>query len=222
MKDFCIKVTYPLLLISILFSCCSAVIKKQSQKIRDMENIQFIPKEFNDIKLGYYERGENCCSPAWISEMRTINSIIINTPQKIICDMNKEDFVPVIPVCATYSVSLRRGFKYHNLSVKMLHIRKIDDGVIYVGEIVNKDIQYEYYPAPFPHHEEREKERLAMEEEAQKYSDMELDQGQSSGGNMNINLMEYVDMPFLPGKYEVWLTLCGLESNHTIVEIIAK
>jgi len=222
MKDFCIKVTYPLLLISILFSCCSAVIKKQSQKIKNMENIQFIPKEFNDIKLGYYETEENCCSPAWISEMRTINSIIINTPQKIICDMNKEDFVPVIPVCATYSVSLRRGFKYHNLSAKMLYIRKIDDGAIYFGEIVNKDIQYFEYPEPDPYDEEKEKKRLAMVEEAQKYSDMELDQGQLGGGYLNINLMEYVDMPFLPGKYEVWLSFCGLESNHTIVEIIAE
>ena len=221
MKEFYIKVTYPLLLTSILFSCCSSVSKKQSQKIRGVENIQFIPKEFHDIELGYYETEENLCSPKFTDGIIPLNTISINTPQKIIVNSSNENFTPSIPVCVAYMVSLRRGLKYNHLSTRILYVKQLSESITYLGEFIDKDMQYEHPILP-PGYEDAEKKRLAMVEEAQKYSDMELNQGQSGGGYMNINLMEYVDMPFLPGKYEVWISFCGLESNHAIVEIIAE
>lgn len=187
-----------------------------------MKNISFVPKEFNDIKLGYYETKKTNCSPIFLNEMRTINSITIAVPQEIICNLNNEKFDPVIPVCVIYSISLRRGLKYSNLSAKSLHIRKLDDETIHMGEIVDKDMQYEY-PEPDPYENEKEKERMIRVEEAQRYSDEELEQpGLAAVNYMNINLMEYIDIPFEPGKYEVYLSFLGLESNHAIVEIISK
>ncbi|MBF0576889.1 hypothetical protein [Dysgonomonas sp. GY617] len=186
-----------------------------------MKNIHFIPKEFNEIKLGYYETIENECSPTFLNGEITLNTITINTPEKIVYKLHSDNFTPVIPVCAAYIISLRRGFKYHKLSAKMLHIRKLDEETVYSGEIIDKDRQYEH-PEPHPRQRERERERIAKEEEAQKYNDNELNEGQAGGGYMNVNLMEYIDIPFKPGKYEVYLSFCGLESNHTIVEIVEE
>ncbi|MBF0576888.1 hypothetical protein [Dysgonomonas sp. GY617] len=187
-----------------------------------MKNIHFIPKEFNEIKLGYYETKESLGSPQLPGQVMTINKIIINTPNKILYTAKNESITPVIPVCVAYIISLKRGLKYNALSAKMLHIRNLNEKTVYSGEIVDQDLQYEY-PEPNPYHEEKEKERIARVEEAQKYSDEELEQPGLAGANyINVNLMKYVNIPFKPGKYEVYLSFCGLESNRTIVEIIEE
>jgi hypothetical protein len=211
------------LFITVLFSCSNLLNSniKKDKKTEYIKNIKFVPNEFNNIKLDYYETCETPCSPNF-PEGVPINTIAINTPQKIICYINKEGLVPIIPICAVYSISLRRGLKYDNLSAKMLHIRKVDEKTVYSGEIVDKNMQYEYPDFP-PEYEEREKERLLKVEEAQKYSDDELDYPGGFGGNyMNINLLEYVDIPFQASKYEIYLSFSGLESNHTIVEVVTE
>lgn len=186
-----------------------------------MKNIQFIPKEFNEIKFGHYETKENICSPTFLNGTTTLNAITINTPEKIVCKLHSDNFTPVIPICAAYMVSLRRIFKYNKLSARMLYIKKLDEETVYSGEIVDKNMKYEY-PEPDPRQREREKEKEQKVKEAQKYNDDQLDEGQTVGGYMNINLMEYIDIPFKAGKYEIYLSFCGLESNHTIVEIVIK
>jgi hypothetical protein len=121
-----------------------------------------------------------------------------------------------------HAVSLKRGLKYAHLSAQMLHIRKLGEETVYSGEIEDKNMKYEYPDYP-PYYEEEEKERQSMIEEAQKYSDEELDQPEIGGANyINVNLMEYVDIPFEAGEYEIYLSFSGIESNHTTVEIIIK
>jgi hypothetical protein len=194
---------------------------KTDKKYENMKNTEFIPKEFNNIKLGYYETSESI-SFLQYPEGIPMNTIIISTPQKILCHINNKDFVPVIPVCAVYEISLERGLKYAHLSAQMLHIRKLDEETVYSGEIENKNIDYGHPIYP-PDYEEEEKERQRMIEEAQKYSDEELDfPGLFEGNVINVNLMEYVDIPFEAGEYEIYLSFSGIESNHTIVEIVIK
>lgn len=58
-------------------------------------------------------------------------------------------------------------------------------------------------------------------EEMVKDSDDELNEGRGSLRFMNLNVMTYVNMPFLPGKYEIWYIFRGLEFNHSVIEIIS-
>ena len=58
-------------------------------------------------------------------------------------------------------------------------------------------------------------------EEMVKDSDDELNEGRGSLRFMNLNVMTYVNMPFLPGKYEIWYIFRGLDFNHSVIEIIS-
>jgi DNA-binding Lrp family transcriptional regulator len=219
-KRTCILIFLSLFIL-VLFSCRSLsdsnLIKEE--KSEQMENIKFIPKEFHDVKLGYSQGSSNLCSPKFPSGT-PINSITINTPSKIIYNTENRDFIFVIPVCAAYQITDRRGYKYSALSRRVLHIKKVGEETIYSGEIVDKDESLIILPPNYDLMVKRHKERV---EEAQNYTDEELNESQfSSGGYLNINLMEYVDIPLQTGKYEIYLSFCGLESNHTIVEIVFK
>jgi hypothetical protein len=207
--------------ITALCACNSLSRAGLQKKSEQMKNIHFIPKEFNEIKLGHYETKENYCSPTFFNGTITLNTITVNTPEKIVYKLHNDNFIPIIPICAAYMVSLRRVFKYNKLSARMLYIRKLGEETVYSGEIVDKNMKYEY-PEPDPRQREREREKEQKVEEAQKYNDDELNEGQAIGGYMNINLMEYIDIPFNAGRYEIYLSFCGLESNHTIVEIVTK
>lgn len=69
--------------------------------------------------------------------------------------------------------------------------------------------------------EQMKKMRDQRHEEMVKDSDAELNEGQSSLRFMNLNVMTYVNMPFLPGKYEIWYIFRGLEFNYSVIEIIS-
>lgn len=221
-KLFIIKI-FLLLSITFTFSCGSVLnsnINNLNQP-NQMKSIKFIPEEFNNIKLGYNET-EQSVSSLQFPDGIPINTITISTPDKIVCNLKYEDFTPVIPVCAVYLVSLKRGLKYNDLSAMMLHIRKLDEKAVHSGEIVDKGLGDDHPILP-PGHLEDEKQRLAMVEEAQGYSDEELDlPGLFEGNFLNINLIEYIDIPLKSGKYEIYLSFSGLESNRTIVEVLCK
>jgi hypothetical protein len=183
-----------------------------------MENITFIPEKFNAVELGFYKNSMNSCTPGYPDDRMCVNTIIINIPQKVVVNVKADSLSPIIPICAVYSISAKRSLKYNALSAETLHIRKNDDEVVvYTGEIKEPYIPHKIIPTW--NRDENREERVL---EAQKYSDEELDEGQASGGYMNLNIMEYVDMPFAPGRYEVWLSFYGLESNHCFTEIIAE
>lgn len=185
--------------------------KKTKESMRDIE---FIPKEFNDIKLGDDETEMVKTTPGFPNNDMKINAIAIHTPQQIICNFSDMCMMPVIPLCVRYAVSLRRALKYNQLSDRLIHVKSVDNGTEYSGKIVEKieDNCIDYVSPGV----------LEAFDEAQQYADAELDNGQYESECMNINIMEYVDFPFLPGKYEVWLSFSGLESSHTVVEIVKR
>ena len=194
-----------------------------TNKTINMNTIEFIPKEFNDIQLGYNEDSETLCSQGYPNGLLQLNrnTIVVNAPQKIICNVSDSTFVPIIPICIAFKITERRELKYTHLSAKMAYIKKVNEGTEFFGEVYNKNMDNEY-PAPLSYPEEVQKERIRKTKEVQTLSDEELEDGQASGGFLNVNLMEYVDMPFEQGKYEIYLSFSGLESNRVKVEIVFK
>lgn len=51
--------------------------------------------------------------------------------------------------------------------------------------------------------------------------DPELLRGVSSGGYFNLNLVDYVRIPALPGVYDVTVEYGGMQSNVVTIEIVA-
>ena len=185
-----------------------------------MKPIEFIPKEFNDVKLGYYERFRNPCSPGYPHDITDFlwNKIVINAPRKIICRIGGDTLIPVIPVCGAHIVTWRREMKYYDLA-NMFYIKKINAENWFTGEIVDKS-ENPGIPALPPNYQEEQRELEKERIEAQSYSEEELEEGQASGGFLNVNLMDYVEIPFEPGVYEIYLSFSGLESNRVKVEIV--
>ena len=212
-----------MLFLSLTMLSCGSIVSSNKKKGLNMKTITFIPKEFNNIQLGYNEDCETLCSPEYPNGLRklNINTIAINVPKKIICVGNEDDYMPVIPICIAYIISDLRGLKYAHLSAKMAHIKKVNEDGEFLGEIYNKNMDNEY-PAPSSYPEEAQNNRLKKMAEVQNYSDEELNKGQAGGGFFNLNLMEYIDMPFVAGFYEICVTHYGLESNRAIVEIIIE
>lgn len=195
-------------------SCLSGQLK--SKKDKDMTNIQYIPASFEAVKLGNAETLENSCSPLYGQEI-TINSLYIHTPEKII--LAKEDSVKcIIPLCIRYCISLRRALKYSDTSQLNITVRRLQDDKVYSGEVWESGYKGELLFSD-DYDKEASIEKQAAIAEAQKYSDKELDEGQFSDGWMNINLLEYIAMPFSPDKYEVAASFYGLKSNRSLVEI---
>lgn len=185
----------------------------------NMSGTEFFPQRFHNVKLGYNETEMNECSPGYPEELFSTNKILINIPEKIVLRLDKDNELhPVIPVCASYIVSLRRIYKYNDLSIKILYIKNIETEEVFSGEIV-QHLEYGT-PLPPPNYEEQQQRKRQLVAEAQSYDDDDLGDGLAGANYLNINLIDYVDIPFLPGKYEVWLSFSGLESNHCFVEII--
>jgi hypothetical protein len=190
----------------------------------NMENIKFIPKEFRDVELNLYNHKKYPCTPHYTEDLFASSIILINIPKKIyVYQYNKEikEIKQVIPMCAVFAISQKRALKYEHLSTPKIHIRKVDQDITYSGEIVDPNLKYEYLVYP-PGYEEAQKKKIEMIKEAQKYSDEELNDGLIAGDAMNINLLDYVDMPFIAGRYEIFISCYNLESNKTYVEIIMK
>jgi len=198
-----------------------AIISCQTKTTTSMNNIEFIPKEFHEVKLGYYETEDNVCTPPNADFLW--NEIVINVPSKIICYVSDSTFMPIIPICGAYIIGEKRAYKYMHLSAQMLHIRKKGDTIWHSGEIVEPNLEYEH-PEPYPG-EEEDKQRTNDEvKKAQSYSDEEIDkkEGQGSGGVFNVNLVDYVTFPFESGFFEIFLSFSGLESNRVILEIVIQ
>ena len=213
------KIQWMLLLGLIMAGQASLQVCAQ-EKVTTSE-IQFIPKEFNDIKLGYGETEMVKTSPGYPNDVIKANTMVINTPKVIYYNDCDSSFRPTIPLSATYNLSLNRLWKYIDLVAQLIHVKHIESGVEVSGEICEKKVypNLSVFPAEDPMGEKWEEEQI---KEAQKLTDAELDNGQCFHGCLNVNIMEYLDFSFLPGKYKVWLSFSGLESNHTMVEIVKR
>jgi hypothetical protein len=200
----------------------SGLVSCQTKKnITKMDTIEFIPQEFHSVELGLYKSGENICTPYYpdFSSKIPINQLVINIPQKIICHSDSNTLV--IPLCGAYVITERRGLKYAHLSTPIIHVRKVGEETWYSGELVDPNLRNEYPDLP-PNYYEEEAKRQQRIKEAQKYTDAELDEnvGQSHGSAININIVDFVNISFEEGAYEVYLSKSGLESNRVKVEIV--
>ena len=214
---------------SFLFAVWTFSISSSCQTLKQnsvMPNpiIRFIPATFNDLELGYLSNSLKPCSPLYperaISHLR--NEVLINAPEKIVISssLRLDSLQPVIPVCIAFVITEYFGYKYAHLIDEEFHIRKMDSGKSYTGILYDESLLDGSPLAPDPTQEEWGKEREMRVVQAQSYSNDELNGGQASSTYRNLNLMQYVDMPFEPGVYEIYYTLKGLESNRVQVEIV--
>ena len=218
MKAYKKKILYIIFTVIILLNIPFGSFCQTIKDTTNLPSIQFIPRDFHDVKLGNYGLGANKCTPHYPYYSDYLyNEIKINVPEKIIFRKPISKVVPVIPVCGTHVITLRRGEKYIHLSAKILYIKKINDETWCSGQIITEDEGSVIYSLDY---EAEERERQDRIRKAQKYSDDELNEGQAAGSVINVNLMDFVDISLTTGIYEIYLTYKGLESNHARVEII--
>lgn len=194
---------------------------KQEQTIEPMKNIRFVPKEFNGIDLGYSKTLITPCSPGYPSGDIALNSLMINVPEQIVYDIDSTDVIPILPACTADNISFRRANKYYNDDMTF-HVKMMGEEKVYSGKIFDEEDDGNRVPLPPEVQEQMKKDRDQWIKEAQTYRDDELNEGQSSRVFMNLNIMNYVNIPFLPGRYEIWYSCSGLESNHCYFEIVAE
>ncbi len=188
----------------------------------NMDTIKFIPKEFHGINLGLNEGNTNKCTPGYPnSDFMEMSQIKINIPSKIILSKKlvEDPAAYVIPLCGMYMISNYRAYRNED-KISLVHIRKKGE-IEWISGVIGGDTEEEYPDELPPELEEGlEKERQERIKEAKAIPDENLDTGQGGGGPFNINIMDFVTMPLLPGLYEVYVSMYGLESNRVIVEIV--
>lgn len=203
--------------------------------------IEFSPKSFHEVDVNYTSDVYKC-SPYFNHKLRlfevvgidgntrlldidlkpySINTLQISAPQKIIfkdAAMKREELV--FPVCIFNTISNLRKLKYHDKEME-LHLRNMENdnkGKILSGFIYDTT-SGEKISSPWSDEmEEQQKQKI---EKALKLTDKELDNSSYYAEYCNINLLAYIDLPVLTGKYEVWITYYGLESNHLTVKLIS-
>lgn len=139
-----------LLIFTTLWSCNSLNVTTKSQSNKEhkiMRNITFIPEEFDKVELGYYKNSINACTPGYPNESMRVNTIFINIPPKIFFNIDVDSLLPIIPICAVYSISSRRSLKYSELSTEMLYIKRNNDGVTFSGGITEPYVPHKIIPA---------------------------------------------------------------------------
>lgn len=193
----------------------------QQQKI--MYKTKFIPNDFQNMECGYHSVIPNACTPQ-LEKGKT--GIKINGPRQMICYIITSDtqaigvtVVPYLPICFSYKITKKRQYKHYEESNIIIYIKNEKDKNWTSGVVHYEDDGYNI-PSP----EEEEDMRKIQEEvkNAQNYSEDTLDKGPSFGATMNLNVLEYVNIPLKSGEYEIYLTNFGLESNHIIVKIVIK
>ena len=208
-------------IIVILFMVVAQYSFSQTQKIKkiNMKAVQFIPKAFHDVKLGYEQDVIHALTPHYPeTEYVMKNEIAINIPQKIIFNPKEDDFTPIIPVCGFFVITSRRGLKFIDKIALLIHIKKADEEEWFSGEII-EDYEDEIPDIP-EWTEKEEEERQQRIKEAQKYTLEELEDGTAAALAININALKYVKMPITSGFYDIYISKSGLESNRMQVEIV--
>lgn len=195
-----------------------------------MKKVSFEPQAWNELEFAWNEyvwsEFENPCSPD--IDMLKMNTVSMNIPEKICASKKGVAKIPV-PVCVSFYLTEYRYYKYINPKYeKMIHVKSLDETesaflhcpiehiVKYNGE------QPQEVLAPDPLREKYEKERLEMIQKCKDLPDEMLDEGFAQGVDLTFNLSDYIDEPLQCGKYEIYFTYLGLESEHRIVEIAYK
>jgi len=209
------------LLMQTVYGCRIVEIKNN----KNMNTIKFIPAIFENIDFDSVKTKMCPCSPNFPNELGAVSTLKINVPEKIVFHSLDEKVTPVLPVCMAYSKSSLREVKYRYFSRQKIHIKPENEDIVYSVDYYDKSRVNKIPYISIEVEEYRQKET----KEAQKFSDDEVDNmvfysdnilNVYSRGYLNVNALDHVQLPIKPGKYEVWVTYYGMESNHAFVEII--
>ncbi len=193
-----------------------------------MKKIVFEPQAWHDLEFNWNEyvwsKSENPCSPdIGISKM---NALSMNVPEKIRVGKKGGAKIPV-PVCVSFWLTEYRACKYSEPEhKKMIHVKSLGEteSACFLHYPIERVVKYngdgiQEVLAVNPLQADAEKERLEMIQKCKHLPDEMLDEGQVMGGDLTFNLSDYMDEPLSCGKYEIYFTYCGLESERRIVEI---
>jgi hypothetical protein len=147
-------------------------------------------QSFFDISLSSDER--TLCSPA--EKPSGWIGVVINAP------LNIDKTRLVFPVCGFYRLSLTNITDSEPLKI---WVRHVESGIEYMGFLIDIDNSLE---APMPFNE-------ALDKDASQYESMTL------GSYFNPNILDYVEMPYIVGNYQVVLEYGYEQSNMVRVSI---
>ncbi len=207
----------------LLFTCAISVSCQTRKKNETMKKKRFEPMEFNDIKLGLSERQENICTPDYPNtHLLKMSQVKINVPTKVFLHKNSiNDSVSIIPLCGIYLISNYRATLYKE-ELATIHMKKDDINIWQLGIIGGKEDEDTEEPLPIDWEDVEEKERQNDIDKANLIPVEDIDSGQGFGSAMNINILEFVNIPVLPGTYEVYVTMYGVESNHEFINVVCE
>lgn len=214
-------------IMGIFFLCFSLMNLKGEMP---MKKVSFEPQAWNELEFAWNEyvwsEFENPCSPN--IDILKMNTVSINVPEKIRASKKGVAKIPV-PVCVSFCLTEYRYYKYINPEYeKMIHVKSLDETeTVFLRCPIERIVKYngeqpQEVLASDPLREKYEKKRLEMIQKCKDLPDERLDEGYAYGVNLTFNLSDYMDEPLQCGRYEIYFTYRGLESEHRIVEITYK
>ena len=221
-----------MMIVAVLAAMTGANAQQEDKDMgKKVAGIRFEPQEWMELELDWSEyvwsERENACTPV-VDEWKSVVSI--NVPTKILVDSKRlHEVVSAIPVSVFTQISENRSYKYHgNQHLLRLHISKAGEKEVLYESLVEKKEEElpagitDKHPEPEPEDPIQEAKEKAKRQNAMAMKDEELDKevSQLSLYYDTFNACDYVSMPLQPGKYEVYCTFRGLESEHKVVEIV--
>ena len=223
-----------MMIVAVLAAMTGANAQQEDKDMgKKVAGIRFEPQEWMELELDWREyvwsMERNTCTP-FVDVWRK-SVLNINVPTKIFVDSKRlHEVVPAIPVSGYTKTSENRRYKYHGTHhLLTLYISKAGEKeVLYESlAVVEREPEWpagitDKHPEPKPVDPIQEAKEKAKRENAMSIPDEELDKGHTRFRSFcfTFNACDYVSMPLQPGKYEVYCTFRGLESEHKVVEIV--
>jgi len=170
---------------------------QQGKKTMSESNLEFEPAIFAKVELDSFD--ESACSPQdpggkWLG-------IIINAPQRITYRPNNEQGVKLsVPVCIFYMASYA-------------DMENSDPMTVVVRDQRTNNV----FRAVF---QQGDADPVVPEPDVPPPADPSALVGMSSGGHLNYDLLNYMELPGGSATFEIGVTYAGMKSNIVKVEIV--
>jgi hypothetical protein len=180
----------------------------------DTLKLHFIPKAFNDVKLGVEFDEKTACHPVNPKpkvRKKMWEGIQINIPAKIFIGTNLDTLLLTIPFCT---------YEYYRGDIDVIitevYVEDVKEGIQYMGvidyelEIIRAD-KIASFIIPNPANKVK-----------RDHAQLEALKQQMFGKRINLNLLDFVKIPIKSGKYKVYAICAGFKSNIMNMEIIVE
>ena len=157
--------------------------------------MEFKPQTFSSIPINRME--QNDCSPA--NPGPEWRGILINAPVEMGFALGETRII--LPICGYYHLDMESLLESQLLK---FYVFRIGEDHIFSGFLLDKDPSPQ---APEPFSTEVKKEDL---------------KGVSLGSYFNPNLLDYVNVPLITGKYQIFVEYGGMKSNTVTVKVTIK